>query len=278
MAIVGDQVQPAINSIGIPAYTWWNEASTGVASDDNAVTTKFAFPITTGMSFNRTLWKETGAQIGREARALMNAGKAYSTFWAPVVNLAREPRWGRNIEVPSEDPFQSGEYATAFVKGFQESPDDPYHVQASACCKHFIGNEMEDSTEVSCLRFQSADSVVSVGVCGGIYGYMLVCMAVYIHTHSPTPPFTHAQVGQHDDRNHVDTAITMQDLFDSYLPPFQACVEEGRVTSLMCSYNAVNGVPSCANDWLLNTVARDAWEFDGAIVSDCDADRDVFER
>jgi beta-glucosidase-like glycosyl hydrolase len=86
------------------------------------------------------------------------------------------------------------------------------------------------------------------------------------------------EVGQHDDRNHVDTAITMQDLFDSYLPPFQACVEEGRVTSLMCSYNAVNGVPSCANDWLLNTVARDSWDFDGAIVSDCDADRDVFER
>jgi len=72
----------------------------------SVATTKFAFPITTGMSFNRTLWKATGAQIGREARALMNAGKAYSTFWAPVVNLAREPRWGRNIEVPSEDPFQ----------------------------------------------------------------------------------------------------------------------------------------------------------------------------
>jgi beta-glucosidase-like glycosyl hydrolase len=103
------------------------------------------------------------------------------------------------------------------------------------------------------------------------------------------------EVGVSDDRNHVDTAITMQDLMDSYLPPFQSCVEEGRVTSLMCSYNAVrrdpprlpncarltplqvNGVPSCANDWLLNTVARDGWDFDGAIVSDCDADRDVFE-
>ncbi|GMI13164.1 hypothetical protein TrLO_g9199 [Triparma laevis f. longispina] len=45
----------------------------------------------------------------------------------------------------------------------------------------------------------------------------------------------------------------------------------------MCSYNAVNGVPSCANDWLLNEVARNQWKFDGAIVSDCDADRDVFE-
>jgi beta-glucosidase-like glycosyl hydrolase len=50
----------------------------------------------------------TGRAIGMEARAAMNAQYGYSTFWAPVVNLAREPRWGRNIEVPSEDPYHSG--------------------------------------------------------------------------------------------------------------------------------------------------------------------------
>jgi hypothetical protein len=60
--------------------------------------TNFPFPITTGMSFNRSLWQNTGAQIGRESRAFMNEGNAFSTFWAPVINLAREPRWGRNIE------------------------------------------------------------------------------------------------------------------------------------------------------------------------------------
>ena len=43
------------------------------------------------------------------------------------------------------------------------------------------------------------------------------------------------------------------------MAPFQACVEKGRVSSLMCSYNAVNGIPSCANPWLLDTVARKAW-------------------
>ena len=59
-------------------------------------------PITTAMSFNRSLWKATGALIGTEARALMNLGKAGSDFWAPVVNLARDGRWGRNIE--SESP------------------------------------------------------------------------------------------------------------------------------------------------------------------------------
>ena len=80
-----------IPSLGLPAYNWWEEASSGVSNGHE--TTKFAYPITTGMSFNRTLWKLTGRQIGHEARALMNAGQAGSTFWAPVINLAREPRY-----------------------------------------------------------------------------------------------------------------------------------------------------------------------------------------
>ena len=52
-------------------------------------------------------------------------------------------------------------------------------------------------------------------------------------------------------------AILMPSLFSQ--APFQACVEKGRVSSLMCSYNAVNGIPTCANPWLLDTIARDAW-------------------
>ena len=97
------------------------------------------------MSFNRSLWRATGGQIGREARAFMNDGNAWSTYWAPVINLAREPRWGRNIETPGEDPYLTGEYAAAFVTGFEHSPDDAAHLQASACCKHYAANSMEDS-------------------------------------------------------------------------------------------------------------------------------------
>lgn len=224
----------AIKGLGIPAYNWWSEATHGVASVKNDATlpheSNFAFPITTGMSFNRSLWWATGQAIGREARAFMNAGLAYSTYWAPVVNLAREPRWGRNLETPGEDPYLSGEYATGFVKGFQESEDDPYHLQASACCKHYVANEMDASS---------------------VDGYS-------------------------SDRVHFDAKISQQDLMDSYMVPFQACVEKGKVSSLMCSYNAVNGVPSCANDWLLTDVARNNWGFDGYITSDCDADNNVF--
>lgn len=69
--------------------------------------------------------------------------------------------------------------------------------------------------------------------------------------------------GEAHDRQHVDSLVPMQDLIDSYMKPFQACVEQGEVTGLMCSYNSVNGVPSCANDWLLKEVARGEWGFDG---------------
>ena len=77
-------------------------------------------------------------------------------------------------------------------------------------------------------------------------------------------------------RHDFSATITQQDLVDSYMLPFQACVEKGRVSGLMCSYNAVNGVPSCANDWLLDTGARKEWGFDGYVTSDCDADAATF--
>jgi len=220
---------PGIKSLGLNGYNWWEEASSGVSNGHQ--TTKFAFPITTGMSFNRTLWQLTGRQIAHEARSLMNAGLAGSTYWAPVINLAREPRWGRNIEVPGEDPYHVGEYAEWFVKGFEQAPeDDGQHIQASACCKHYAANSMEHTTE------------------GG-------------QTHT---------------RHDFDENITMQDLVDSYLFPFQSCVEKGKVSGLMCSYNSINGVPSCGNNWLLAEVARGDWGFDGYITSDCDADADAY--
>ena len=130
-----NSVEKSIDSLGLVPYNWWSEATHGISHVSNGEKTpyesNFAFPITTGMAFNRTLWKKTGAQIGREARAFMNTGDAWSTYWAPVINLAREPRWGRNIETPGEDPYLSGEYATAFVKGFEVSEDDPSGLQVA---------------------------------------------------------------------------------------------------------------------------------------------------
>lgn len=84
--------------------------------------------------------------------------------------------------------------------------------------------------------------------------------------------------GQTHTRHDFSATITQQDLVDSYLFPFQSCVEKGRVSGLMCSYNSINGVPSCASPWLLDEVARGDWGFDGYITSDCDADSDVYRN
>lgn len=77
-------------------------------------------------------------------------------------------------------------------------------------------------------------------------------------------------------REDFNAIVSQQDLVDSYLAPFQQCVEAGNAAGLMCSYNAVNGVPTCAWHWLLNETAREGWGFDGYITGDCGAARDVY--
>jgi beta-D-xylosidase 4 len=58
------------------------------------------------------------------------------------------------------------------------------------------------------------------------------------------------------DRVSFNAIVSDQDLVETYLPPFETCVRDAQVASIMCSYNAVNGVPSCANKFLLQTIAR----------------------
>ena len=73
------------------------------------------------------------------------------------------------------------------------------------------------------------------------------------------------------DRSGYDALITNQDLVETYLPSFKACLKDANVASIMCSYNAVNGIPACANEFLMNQVARGRWGWDGWITSDCGA-------
>ena len=70
--------------------------------------------------------------------------------------------------------------------------------------------------------------------------------------------------------------VTQQSIEDTYLPAFQHTVEVGRVTGLMCSENAVNGQPTCANSWAMTTVARESWGFAGYVTGDCGAVDVVF--
>ncbi|KAL7119455.1 hypothetical protein ACP275_02G064500 [Erythranthe tilingii] len=79
------------------------------------------------------------------------------------------------------------------------------------------------------------------------------------------------------DRFTFDAQVSQQDLDDTYQPPFKSCVVDGNVASVMCSYNQVNGKPTCGNPELLNGVIRGQWKLNGYIVSDCDSVQVLFD-
>jgi beta-D-xylosidase 4 len=73
---------------------------------------------------------------------------------------------------------------------------------------------------------------------------------------------------------------TQQDLSEYYLAPFKTCVRDAHAGSVMCSYNSVNGIPACANEYLLNDILRKEWGFTKPyhfVVSDCDAVEHVYD-
>ncbi|MBR5410561.1 MAG: glycoside hydrolase family 3 C-terminal domain-containing protein [Clostridia bacterium] len=134
---------PAIERLGIPAYNWWNEACHGVARAGVAT----VFPQSIGMAatFNPALVYEVADAISTEARAKYNRSVAYGdrgifkglTFWAPNINIFRDPRWGRGQETCGEDPFLTSAITAAFIKGLQ---GDGEFYKATACAKHFAGH------------------------------------------------------------------------------------------------------------------------------------------
>jgi len=77
-------------------------------------------------------------------------------------------------------------------------------------------------------------------------------------------------------RHTFDAVPSEQDLYDSYLPHFEAAVREGHVGAVMSAYNRIDGRPASANPFLLTELLRDRWGFDGHVVSDCDAIRDIW--
>lgn len=79
-----------------------------------------------------------------------NLGVAGLTFWSPVINVVRDPRWGRTLETSGEDPFVNGVYAVNFVRGLQdvegsENVKDPNSrdLKVAACCKHYAAYDID---------------------------------------------------------------------------------------------------------------------------------------
>ncbi|KAL1512293.1 hypothetical protein AB1Y20_005555 [Prymnesium parvum] len=231
-----------ISRLGIPEYDWGGNCIHGVQSrcaPDGRCPTTFPNPNALGATFNRSVWAAMGGVIGLELRALwlQNVGEDHASnlphigldCWSPNIGIVRDPRWGRNLETPSEDPLVCGSFGEEVTKALQQSPLDGRYVQAVATLKHFDANSLE-----------------------GNWG-------------------PHGTLTRHT----FDAKISAYDLAETYLPAFRQAVERGGALGVMCSYNAVNGVPSCANEWLLGTKLRAEWNFSGYVTSDSGAVVDV---
>ncbi len=217
---------PAIERLGVPKYDWWNEGLHGVAFAGYA--TNFPQVIGMGATWDTSLVHRMGQTISTEARAKYNEAMREDhhemffglTFWAPNINIFRDPRWGRGQETYGEDPFLTSRMGVAFVTGMQG--DDPKYFKLISTPKHYA-------------------------------------------VHSGPEPLRH--------QFNVD--VSPHDLEDTYLPAFRAAVTEAHAQSVMCAYNAIDGAPACASTMLLRDHLRDAWHFDGYVVSDCAAVADV---
>ena len=168
------------------------------------------FPIPLGLSCT---WNMKAIEESARIAAIEASADGICWTFSPMVDVSRDPRWGRVSEGNGEDPFLGAEIARAMVRGYQ-GKDMSSNDEIMACVKHFA-----------------------------LYGA--------------------SEAGR--DYNTVD--MSHQRMFNEYMLPYQAAVEEG-VGSVMASFNEVDGVPATGNKWLMTDVLRKQWNFDGFVVTD----------
>ncbi|KXT09436.1 hypothetical protein AC579_5988 [Pseudocercospora musae] len=227
---------PGVPRLGLPAYTWWQEALHGIAespgvnfsdSGDFRYATSFPQPILMGAAFDDQLIHDVASVISTEARAFNNDDRAGLDFWTPNINPFKDARWGRGQETPGEDPYHLSSYVHSLIQGLQG--DNPTYKKVVATCKHFVAYDVESWN--------------------GNFRYQF------------------------------DAHVNPQDLVEYYMPPFRSCARDSNVGAFMCSYNALNGIPTCADPYLLQTVLREHWNWTAEeqwVTSDCDAVQNVF--
>jgi beta-glucosidase len=202
--------------LGIPVI-FHEEALHGLQGPE---ATSFPQAIALATSWNPDLVERVFAVVAREVRA-----RGAQQVLAPVVDVARDPRWGRFEETYGEDPYLVTQMGLAAVRGFQGGGRAIPAQRVIATLKHMAGHGQPES---------------------GM---------------NPGP----ASLGER----------TLRDVF---FPPFEVAVKQGHAHSLMPSYNEIDGIPSHANRWMLHDVLRREWGFDGVIVSDWQAIRQLAAR
>ncbi|HXM34208.1 MAG TPA: glycoside hydrolase family 3 N-terminal domain-containing protein, partial [Pyrinomonadaceae bacterium] len=180
--------------------------------------TIFPIPLAEASSWDPTLAERSSSIAAKEAYA---TGLRWT--FAPMMDIARDPRWGRITEGAGEDPFLGAAFAQARVLGFQ-GRDYSEPGKIVACAKHWVA-----------------------------YGA--------------------AEGG----RDYNTTDMSEQTLREIYFPPFKAAVDAG-VGTFMSAFNDLNGVPTSANRFTLTKVLRDEWKFEGFVVSDYTAVKELINH
>lgn len=146
---VGEKATNMVNSatgvprLGLPAYEWWSEALHGVASSPGVTfnspngsnfsyATSFPEPILMGAAFDDPLIYKVASTVGLEARAFANYMQSGFDFWTPNINTFLDPRWGRGLEVPTEDSFHAQSYVAQLIPGLQGGLQNTDHKQIIA--------------------------------------------------------------------------------------------------------------------------------------------------
>jgi len=150
----------AIPRLSIKAYNVWSEALHGILGGANAnagiqAPTSFPNSVALGSAWDPSLMEREASAIADEARAFFDAGTKGLTYWSPVVEPIRDPRWGRTGESFGEDPFLVSRIASGFVRGMVGS--DPLYLKAVPCAKHFFANNSEWDRHVGSSNMDSRD-------------------------------------------------------------------------------------------------------------------------
>ncbi len=202
--------------LGIPILMH-EEALHGYVARD---ATSFPQAIALASSWDPDMVSRVFSVAAREARA-----RGATLVLAPVVDVARDPRWGRIEETYGEDTYLTTQMGLAAVRGFQ-GPTLPLPAdKVMVTLKHFTGHGIPESG-------------TNVGP---------------------------AHVGE-------------RELREIFFPPFEAALKTYPVRSVMASYNEIDGIPSHANDWLLNGILRREWGYQGAVVSDYYGIKELMSR
>ncbi len=138
---------PAIGRLGIPKYDYWKEGLHGVANIDPSAgqsATSFPYSVALASSWDTELVERVATAISDEARAYNNQGLRGLSYWSPTINLARDPRWGRNHETYGEDVALTTAIGTSFVQGYQgTNEDNKGYLKVISTLKHYAVNNSE---------------------------------------------------------------------------------------------------------------------------------------